>query len=138
MASINLVTASASELQALLSSGKITSLELVKQCMAQIEKHDRKAGSAELRAMMFITREEKVLEIAAGLDEERSVGKVRGPLHGIPVVLKDQWQVHPDYGMPTTAGMSALLEATNSDSAVLVKKVCLGSDCRWENADHPN
>ena len=124
MASINLVTASASELQALLSSGGLTSVELVKQCLRQIEKHDRKDGSVELRAMMFTTRREKLFEIAVRLDEERASGKLRGPLHGLPVVLKDQWQVHPDYGMPTTAGMSALLEAKNSDSSVLVKKVC--------------
>ena len=42
--------------------------------------------------------------------------------------LQDQWQVHPDYGMPTTAGMSALLEARNDDSAKLVKKVGLFDD----------
>lgn len=72
---------------------------------------------------MFITKREKLFEVAAMLDEERRMGRVRGPLHGIPIVLKDQWQVHPDYGMSTTAGMSALLEARNGDSAELVKKV---------------
>jgi amidase len=127
MEAINLLTASASDLQALLSSGAITSAELVKQCLAQIEEHDRKPGSAELRSMMFITKKEKLFQLAAELDEERASRKLRGPLHGIPIVVKDMWQVHPDYGMPTTAGMSALLEAKNSDSAVLVKKVCLYS-----------
>lgn len=111
-------------------------MELMKQCLAQIEKHDRRAGSAELRAMMFITRKEKLLEIAAGLDKERASRRLRGPLHGLPVVLKDQWQVHPEYGMPTTAGMSALLEAKNSDSAVLVKKVCLDSNCKFVYANN--
>jgi amidase len=81
---------------------------------------------------MIITRKEKLFEIAADLDDERKNGRVRGPLHGIPYVLKDMWQTHPDYGMPCTAGMSALLEAKNSDSAVLVKKVylCFSFNCK--------
>ena len=120
MANLNLLTASASDFQALLSSGKITSVELVEICLTQIEKYDHKGP--ELRAMIFLTKKEKLFEIAAGLDEERKLGQLRGLLHGIPYVLKDMWQTHPDYGMPTTAGMSALLEAKNKDSAVLVKK----------------
>jgi amidase len=121
MAEFNLLTASASELQFLLSSGKITSVELVNKCLAQIGKYDH--HGPQLRAMIFLTKKEKLFEIAASLDEERKSGNLRGPLHGIPYVLKDMWQTHPDYGMPTTAGMSALLEAKNKDSAVLVMKV---------------
>lgn len=63
------------------------------------------------------------MEIASGLDEERKSEKVRGPLHGIPIVIKDQWQTSPDYGMPCTAGMAALLEAKNGEPGGLVKKV---------------
>lgn len=47
------------------------------------------------------------LEIAELLDSERSRGKVRGPLHGIPVVLKDN--IDTDDRMETTAGSLALL-----------------------------
>jgi amidase len=123
MEDINLLTASAADLQAALSSGRISSTELVKQCLAQIERNDRRPGSAELRSMMFLTKKDKLDQVISELDEERAEGKLRGPFHGIPIVIKDMWQVHPDYGMPTTAGMSALLEAKNSDSAVVVKKV---------------
>ena len=84
----NLITAAASDLQNLLQLGDLTSVRLVEQCLAQIEKHDRRPGSMELRAMMFITRKEKLLEIAKLLDEERKLGYLRGPLHGIPVLLK--------------------------------------------------
>ena len=73
--------------------------------------------------MNFITKKEKLFEIATGLDEERKAGKVRGPLHGIPIVIKDQWQTSPEFGMPCTAGMSALLEAKNGEVGGLVKKV---------------
>ena len=124
---MNLVTASASELQALLSSGGLRSVELVKQYLGQIEKHNRKAGSAELGAMMFTTRKGKLFKIAVRLDEERSSRRLSESLHGLPFVLKNQWQVHPDYGMPATAGMSAFLETKNSDSAVLVKNVPFNS-----------
>jgi amidase len=85
---LNLLAASASDLQSLLASGQITSVSLINQCLAQIEKHDRKPGSAELRAMMFVTKREKLIGVAAALDEERKLGKVRGSLHGIPIVLK--------------------------------------------------
>ena len=121
MENLDLLTASASDIQILLSSGKITSLELVEICLARIDRYDRSGW--ELQAMMFISNREKLMDVARGLDQERAAGKVRGRLHGVPIVLKDQWQLHPDYGMPTTAGMSALLEARNSDSAALVKKV---------------
>ena len=121
METLDLLTASASDIQILLSSGRITSVELVARCLAQIERYDRNGW--ELRAMMFISNREKLMDVARSLDQERTAGKVRGRLHGVPIVLKDQWQLHPDYGMPTTAGMSALLEAQNSDSAALVKKV---------------
>jgi amidase len=72
---------------------------------------------------MFITKRKKLFEIADGLDKERRSGHVRGPLHGIPIVVKDQWQTDSDYGMPCTAGMVALLEAKNGDSTGLIKKV---------------
>jgi amidase len=122
MESPNLISASATEIQSLLTSRQITSVSLVEQCLSQIEKHDRQG--AELRAMMFVTKKEKLMEIASGLDSERKVGKVRGPLHGVPIVVKDQWQTHPSYGMPCTAGMAALLGAKNGDSNGLMKKVC--------------
>ena len=121
MATLNLLTASATDIQMLLSSGQITSVQLVELCLSQIDKYDRRGW--ELRAMMFISNREKLMGIARALDQERANGKIRGRLHGVPIVLKDQWQLHPDYGMPTTAGMSALLEARNNDSAVLFKKV---------------
>jgi amidase len=127
MSNINLLTASASNLQALLSTSEITSVQLLEKCLEQIEKFegtgDGGGNGWKLKAMMFITRKEKLMSIAKTLDDERKAGKSRGKLHGIPIVLKDQWQVSPDYGMPTTAGMSALLEASNIENSEVVEKV---------------
>ncbi|KAI1302931.1 amidase signature enzyme [Xylaria venustula] len=44
------------------------------------------------------------LETARKLDDERAHGKIRGPLHGIPVIIKDCIVTGPDLGMPTTVG----------------------------------
>ena len=121
MTSPILLIPSPSEIQGLLSSAQITSVSLVGQCLSQIEKHDRRG--AELRAMIFVAKKEELMDLAAFLDSERKVGKTRGPLHGILIVVKDQCQTHPDYGMPCTAGMAALLEARNGKSYGLMKMV---------------
>jgi amidase len=83
---LDLVELSAADLQALQTEGSITAYELVKQCLQQIEKYDNQGP--KLRAMIAIAPEENTLQRAAFLDEERVAGRVRGPLHGIPVILK--------------------------------------------------
>jgi Asp-tRNA(Asn)/Glu-tRNA(Gln) amidotransferase A subunit family amidase len=52
---------------------------------------------------------------------------LRGPLHGIPIVVKDMWQLHPESGVPCTAGMEALRGARHGgDGSALVKTVSGG------------
>ena len=81
-----LLTASATELQALLQSGDLTSVQLVKACLNQIAKYDRSGPT--LRAIVSTPPEEHILSVAERLDKERAAGKVRGPLHGIPIIVK--------------------------------------------------
>ena len=81
-----LLTASATELQALLQSGDLTSVQLVKACLNQIAKYDRSGPT--LRAIVSTPPEEHILSVAERLDKERTTGKVRGPLHGIPIIVK--------------------------------------------------
>lgn len=83
---LSLVSASAADLQDLLSTDRLTSAELVKLCLQQIEKHDRQGPN--LRAMISISPQEELLKRAELLDNERRAGRVRGPLHGIPILLK--------------------------------------------------
>jgi len=81
-----LLTASAGELQTLLRSGNLTSVQLVKACLGQIAQYDR--SGPNLRAIVSTPPEKDVLSIAERLDKERAAGKVRGPFHGIPIIVK--------------------------------------------------
>lgn len=83
---VDVLRATASDLRSLLESGNVTSLDLVDIYLAQIEKHDRKG--ANLHAMVSLVHRNHLDELAKQLDDERSRGAVRGPLHGIPIIVK--------------------------------------------------
>jgi amidase len=93
----SVVEASIPEMQAALKSGRVTSHELVQQYLLRIATYEDKINAA-------ITVNPKALEEADALDRERKAGKIRGPLHGIPVALKDN--IHTT-NMPTTGGALA-------------------------------
>jgi amidase len=81
-----LLTASATELQALLQNGDLTSVQLVEACLNQIAKYDQSGPT--LRAIVSTPPEEHILSVAERLDKERAAGRIRGPLHGIPIIVK--------------------------------------------------
>src|SRR2546426_18090 len=89
------------ELQAAMESGTVTARQLVELYLARIAAYD-KEGPA-LNAMVALNPQG--LAAADRLDAERRAGRVRGPLHGIPVVVKDNYET---LEMPTTAGSIAL------------------------------
>jgi amidase len=93
----SVVEASIPEMQAALKAGRITSHELVQQYLTRIATYEDKINAA-------ITVNPKALEEADALDRERKSGKIRGPLHGIPIALKDN--IHTT-NMPTTGGALA-------------------------------
>jgi amidase len=80
---VNVLTIDAEGLQKLLENGDVTSLGLVGQYLAQIDKHDGK-----LHAMIQTTPKHLLEATAKSLDQERAAGKIRGPLHGIPIIIK--------------------------------------------------
>ena len=90
-------------LQAMIASGQHTSRSLCEAYMARIAEID-KAGPT-LRAVLELNPD--ALTIADGLDAERRAGKSRGPLHGIPVLIKDN--IATADAMQTTAGSLALV-----------------------------
>ncbi|HEU5225943.1 MAG TPA: amidase [Actinomycetota bacterium] len=103
--------ASIQELQASMASGSLNARGLTQAYLERIELVD-----AALRSVLETNPE--ALEIADTLDAERRSGRVRGPLHGIPVLVKDN--VDTADRMKTTAGSFALGEVTPARDAFLV------------------
>jgi amidase len=101
-----LVEVSIAELQHRLSSGQVTSRELVREYTARIDAIDRKGPT--LRSVLQLNPDAPA--IAEELDRERRQKGARGPLHGIPIMLKDNVDTHDR--MHTTAGSLALLGST--------------------------
>jgi amidase len=91
------------DLQEAFAKGKVSSASLVRHYLRRIEQIDRSGPS--LNSVIEVNPE--ALQIARGLDKERKRGRVRGPLHGIPILLKDNIDTHDR--MMTTAGSLALL-----------------------------
>lgn len=102
---------SAGQLQEAMTSGEFSSAELVSHLLARIEAIDRSGPG--LHSIIEINPD--ALAIATALDDERRAGRVRGPLHGIPIVLK----ANIDTGdrMATTAGSLALAAHRAPDDA---------------------
>ena len=90
------------DLQAAMASGKYSAQLLVEKYVSRIERAD-KAGPG---VNSVIELNPDASSIAAGLDRERKSGKVRGPLHGVPVLIKDN--IDTADRMQTTAGSLAL------------------------------
>jgi amidase len=102
------------ELQALMASGELSSRQLTAAYLRRIERFNPLLGAV-------IETGPRVLQIAARRDAERRNGEVRGPLHGIPVIVKDN--IATDDRMQTTAGSLALVGSKVPDDATLVARL---------------
>ncbi|HRH45427.1 MAG TPA: amidase [Pyrinomonadaceae bacterium] len=103
------------ELQAAMQSGKISAEKISAIYMDRIRDLDEKLNSV-------IDLNPDALQIAKQMDSERKGGKIRSPLHGIPILIKDN--IDTADKMKTTAGSLALLdEPTPSQDAFIVKKL---------------
>ena len=107
---------SIAELQAALSSGAVTSRALVLAYLARVRAYDLQGP--QINAM--IAMNPGVLEAADALDRERAAGTLRGPLHGIPIVIKDNFET---IDMPTTGGTLALTGFMTGRDAFQVKRL---------------
>ncbi len=108
--------ATISELQDAMAAGQVTSVQLVDLYLARIAAYDR-AGPA---LNTIIRLNPLARERAAALDAERRAGTVRGPMHGIPVLMKDNYDM--DW-MPTTGSSLALAGLRPVDNAFQVKRL---------------
>jgi amidase len=104
-------------LQAALSDGSISSTDLVAAYVGRIERIDR--AGPHLASVIELNPE--ALAIARALDAERAAGTVRGPLHGLPILIKDNIDSHDR--MQTTAGSLALLGSRPARDAHVVERL---------------
>ena len=94
---LDVETATIADLDAAFAAGKLTSEQLVGMYLKRIEAYDKQGP----RINSVITHNPKAMEIAKALDAERKAKGARSPIHGIPIVLKDNYNT---FDLPTTAG----------------------------------
>ncbi|MEA3468939.1 MAG: amidase family protein [Thermodesulfobacteriota bacterium] len=103
------------DLQSLMDSGKLSSKELIIYYVDRIKRYD----IDKLNSVMELNQD--ALAIATALDKERTSGKTRSAMHGIPVLLKDN--IATGDQMHTTAGAAALKDWVADRDAFLVKQI---------------
>jgi amidase len=114
--SFELMEATIPQLQAALATGTITSSDLVGMYLARIEAYDQKGPALNA---ISVTNKNALAE-AAKMDAERRAGRSRGALHGIPVIVKDNYNTAD---MQTAAGSRTLAGWVPPDDAHLVQKL---------------
>ncbi len=109
------------QLQADMTTRRATSADLVRAYLKRIERLDRRGPT--LRSVIALNPE--ALAQARALDAERKAGRIRGPLHGVPVLIKDNIDT---LEMPTTAGSLALTDNhTRRDAPVVARLRAAGA-----------
>jgi amidase len=106
-----------SELQEKMESGELTARRLAELYLERINAVDK--NGPHLNSVIQLNPD--ALEIAETLDGERQAGKVRGPLHGIPILIKDNIDTHDQ--MQTTAGSLALEGHIAAKDAFIVRQL---------------
>ncbi len=107
---------SIAEIQAQMAAGELTARTLVEAFLQRIDAIDRTGPT--LNSIIELNPDAR-LE-AARLDEERAAGRLRGPLHGVPVLLKDNIDA---VGMANSAGSLALASHRPAEDAFLVARL---------------
>jgi amidase len=127
-------------MQQKLQSGELNSLEITQLYIDRIRQFDRKGPS--LHSVIKINPD--ALSIAIRMDAERKQNHIRGPLHGIPVLIKDN--INTSDQMPTTAGSLAMIDNHPDQDAFIIQKlrnagaIILGKTnlSEWANFRSPN
>jgi Asp-tRNA(Asn)/Glu-tRNA(Gln) amidotransferase A subunit family amidase len=115
-AGLDLSTATIPDLQAAMEKGTLTSEKLMAFYLARIASYDQQGP--KLDSILLLSKEP--LAEARALDAERKAGKVRGPLHGIPIVVKDVYDVA---GLPTAGGFKPMANSFPLRDGFVVHKL---------------
>ncbi len=105
------------DLQQGYNDGKYTVSEVVSAYLSRIDEIDRNGPA--LNSIIIINPE--AMQIAGELDREKADGKIRGPLFGVPIVLKDNIDTHDK--MPTTAGATILRNSFPTADSPIAKNL---------------
>lgn len=114
--SVEVFEASIPDLQEAMTEGRVTSLELVDAYLSRIGAYDQEGPA--LNSMVYLNPNARAQ--AAALDQERAIRGARGPLHGIPIILKDNYDTAD---LPTSGGSIALAGMIPPDDAFQVRKL---------------
>jgi amidase len=109
--------ATLSDLQAGMASGRMTARSIARQYLDRIAELDRRGPALH----HLLETNPDALSIADSLDKERKAGRVRGPLHGIPILIKDN--IDTADRMTTTAGSLALAGSIPLQDASIAAKL---------------
>ncbi|KAL1868268.1 hypothetical protein Daus18300_005992 [Diaporthe australafricana] len=120
-ASLDLLTVTSTELQELLSYGSITSVDLVDLYLDQIERENH--NGLKMNAMISVTPRSIIQRTAQNLDREREQGVIRSPLHGIPIIVKNNIMTGPELQLPTTLGIYPLQDEIAKENAPVIDKL---------------
>jgi amidase len=112
----DLMEATIPQIQAGLSAGTVTSRQLVVDYLARIEAYDQQGPA--LNAISVVNS--RAVDEAVSLDNERRAGGVRGLLHGVPVIVKDNYETA---GMQTAGGSLTLKGWVPQNDSALVRKL---------------
>lgn len=115
-ATLDVTRASITEVQAAFATGKLTSEKLTNAYLERIKAFDDQGPS--INSVIMVNP--NAVREARALDRERRAGKVRGPLHGVPILVKDNFNTTD---MPTTAGSQLLKGSIPPTDAFVVKKL---------------
>jgi amidase len=113
---LDLETAGVRDVTSAMAAGRVSAVDLVHGYLARIEALDRRGPAVHAVRCVAPDAEEQ----AAALDRERATGSTRGPLHGVPVLVKDNIDVA---GLPTTGGALALEHSVPDQDAEVVGRL---------------
>lgn len=133
----SVVEASIPEMQAAMAEGRTTSREIVTQYLTRLGMYEDALNAA-------VSINARALTQADALDQERAAGRVRGPLHGIPVALKDN--IHTKDDLATSGGMLAfkhymapydatLVTHLKAAGAIIIAKSSMSELAGWFGSD---
>ena len=114
--SVEVFEAPIPDLQEAMADGRVTAVQLVDAYLARISAYDQEGPA--LNSMVYLNPNARAQ--AAALDQERALRGARGPLHGIPIILKDNYDTAD---LPTSGGSIALAGMIPPDDAFQVRKL---------------